>query len=63
MMSPWLFNLFMDGAVREWKARIMNAGVCLNEINGRQCRVSSLLFSDDIVLIADSEECLQRMVN
>ena len=63
VMSPWLFNLYMDGVVREWKARIMNAGVCLNERDGRQCRVSSLLFADDAVLIADSEECLQRMVN
>ena len=63
VMSPWLFNLYMDGVVREWKARIMNAGVCLNESDGRQCRVSSLLFADDAVLIADSEECLQRMMN
>ena len=31
VMSPWLYILLMDGAVREWKARIMNADVCLNK--------------------------------
>ena len=46
VMLPWLLNSSMDGVVREWKTRIMNAGVCLNETDGRQCRLSSLLFSD-----------------
>ena len=49
MMSPWLFNMFMDGVMKEWKARIMNAGVCLSEKDGRQCRVKSLLFAVLIV--------------
>ena len=58
VMSPWLFNLFMHGAIRKWKATIMNAGACLNERDGKQCRVNSILFANDAVLIADSEECL-----
>ena len=62
-ISPWLFNLFKVGVVREWKARIMNAGVCLNERCRKQCRVSSFLHAEDAVQFADSEECLQRMVN
>ena len=41
----------------------MNAGVCLNKRGGRQCRVSSLLFAVDAVLIADSVTCLQGMEN
>ena len=61
VMLPWLFNLFMDGVAREWKARILNAGVYLNEGDGRHFRVSSLLFADDAVLVAVNEECLQRM--
>ena len=44
-------------------ARIMNAGDCLNEGDGGQFRVSSLLFTDYVVLIADSEPYLQRIVN
>ena len=44
-MPPWLFNLSMDGAEREWKARIMNADVCLNERDGGQCAVQSEQFA------------------
>ena len=41
----------------------MNADISLNEGDERQHRVSSLMFADNIILIADSEECLLRMVN
>ena len=54
VMSPWLFNLFMDGVMREWRVGIMNAGVCLNEIYGRQRSMSSFLSADDAVLIVKS---------
>ena len=30
VMSPWLFNLLIYVAIKEWKARIMNACTCLN---------------------------------
>ena len=65
MMSSWTCNCFIClwMGLQEWKARIINAGVCLNERDGRQCRMSSFLFPDDTVLTADSEECLQRMAN
>ena len=26
-MSPWLFNLFMDGVMKEFKANILQEGV------------------------------------
>ena len=63
VMLLWQFNSFMGGFAREWKARIMNARVRLNERDGRQCSVSSLLLADDAGLIAVGEERLQRMVN
>ena len=28
VMSQWLCNLFIEGGVREWKAKLMNAGIC-----------------------------------
>ena len=62
MMSLRLFNLSMDRVAGEWKARIMNSAVYLDERDGRQYRMSSLLFMDDVVMIVDSEEW-QRMVN
>ena len=31
VMSPWLFNLFMDGVVREVYTRVNQAGVKLSE--------------------------------
>ena len=50
VLSALLYNLFMDGVLREWKARILNVGVCLDERDGRKRRVSSL-FADVAVLI------------
>ena len=55
VMAPWMFNLFMDGVLSEWKASILNAGVCLNGRDGGQCGVSSLLFEDGEVLHTDGE--------
>ena len=55
VMSPWMSNLFMDGAVKKWEVRIMNASVCLNERDERQFGVSSLSIAVDVVQTADSE--------
>ena len=61
VMSPWLFNIFMDGVLREMKARTLGRGVALN-LEGRQWKLSSVLFADDAVLVAESEEDLGRLV-
>ena len=57
VMSPLLFNAFIYAIMRERKARIINIDVCENDRDGRQCRMSSLLFADEAEPIADSEEC------
>ena len=61
-MSPWLFNLFMDGVMKEFNASILNGGVKfgMGENTGK---VSGLLFADDTTLMAESENNLQRYVS
>lgn len=49
-MSPWLFNQFMDGVVREIKARVGNTGVEL--CTGiTKWKLNAILFAGDTVLI------------
>ena len=62
VMSPWLFNIYMDAVVKEFKARTLGKGVNL-KVNGDGLKVSCLLFADDTVLLAESENQLQRFVN
>ena len=52
-MSPWSFNVYMDGAVR---------GLELLNVNGGWFEINLLLFADDTALVADSEE-LGRLVS
>ena len=61
VMSPWLFNLFMDGVMKEFKANILNGGVKFG-IGENAGKVSGLLFADDTTLMAESESNLQRYV-
>jgi hypothetical protein len=60
-MSPWLFNIFMDGVIKEMKVRTMHRGIEMNN-SGHTCTISSLLFADDTVL-SDSEQRLQELVS
>ena len=63
VMSPGLFNLFMDGVVREVKARIGDRGLGLVEReNGQNWTINQVLFADDTALVADSEGMLQQLV-
>ena len=48
-MSPWLFNVYMDGVVRGWKR------LELLSVNGERFEI---LFADDTALVADSGEKL-----
>ena len=63
VMSPWLFNVYMDGVVREVKMRTLGRGLGMKEQNGHEWEVSQLLFADDTALVAGTEEKLQRLVD
>lgn len=62
VMSPWLFNIFMDGVVREVYTRVNEAGVKLSGEGERDWVLSQLLFADDTALVAESAEQLQCLV-
>ena len=58
VISPWLFNLLMNGLTKEFKAKILKEGVKFGMGENRG-RVSGL-FADDTTLMAESESNLQR---
>ncbi len=62
VMSPWLFNIFMNVCMREMKRKVVNPGVKLR-LNGEVWSVVTCLLADDTVLLAESEGNLQRVVN
>ena len=62
-MSPWLFNLFMDAVMREVREKAGDVGVTLqDEIRNIEWKIDWLMFADDTVLLGDSEEKLERLV-
>ncbi len=62
-MSPWLFNVYMDGVIREMKAKVGEVGVKMFAA-GRKWMLNSILFADDtVLLIAENETDLQNLVS
>ena len=61
-MSPWLFNLCIDGVVREVNARALGRGLKLVDGNDNEWELNQLLFADDTVVVADSERKLCQLV-
>ncbi len=62
VMSPWLFNIYRDGVMREMKGRVGEVGVRMYA-EGRKWVLNSILFADDTVLIAENESDLQNLVS
>ena len=62
VMSPWLFNVYLDGVVREVNGKVLRKGLELLSANGGRFEINQLLFADHTALVADSEEKLCRLV-
>ena len=62
VMSPWLFNIYMDGVVREVEVRARGKGAELSGEDGSRWEVSQLMFADDTALVSDTEEGLGGLV-
>ena len=57
VISPHLFNVYMDGVVREVIVRVL--GTRLELLSANRGRFENqLLFADDTAVVADSEEKL-----
>ena len=63
VMSPWLFNFYLDGVVRKVNVRVVGRGLELLSANGDCFETNQLLFADDTALVADSEGKLCRLVS
>ena len=61
VMSPWLFNVFMDGVMKEVRMRINGMGIGL-ERDGIEWTLSDLMYADDVVFMAKSERELSVMI-
>ena len=62
-MSPWLFNMYMDGVVREVNERVLSRRVEFLGNEGNVWRVNQLLYVDDTILLGTSRENLQQLLN
>ena len=63
VISPWLFNVYMGGVVREMNVRVLGRLLELISANGGRFEIDQLLFADDTALVADSKEKLCRLVS
>ena len=63
MRSPWLFNVYMDGVVREVNVKVLGKVLELRSVNGGRFEINQLLYADHTALVADSEEKLCRLVS
>ena len=63
VMSPWVFDLFMDAAIQKVREKAGDVGVILqDERRNIEWEIDWLKFADETVLLGDSEEELERLV-
>ena len=62
-MSPWLFNVYIDGVVRDVNVSVLGKRLELLNANGGRFEINQLLFADDTALVDDSEDKLCRLVS
>ena len=53
-MPPRLFNVYMDGVVREVNVRVLGKWLELLNANGGRLEINQLLFADDTALVDDT---------
>ena len=58
-----MFDVYMDGVIREVNVRVLGKELELLNVNGGRFEINQLLFADDTGLVADSEEKLCRLVS
>ena len=66
-MSPWLFNVYMDGVVGEVNARVLAKWLELLSVNDGRLEINPPLFADDTALVssantAENEQKMCRLV-
>ena len=61
--SAWLFNVDVDGVVRDVNVMVLEKELELLNANGGRFEINRLLFADDTALVADSDEKLCRLVS
>ena len=63
VMSLWLFNVFMDGVMKEVREAVGDVGATLWDArSSSEWKVEWLMFADDTVVVGDSEEKLEGLV-
>ena len=62
MISPWLFNIYMDGVGKKVNARILGRSLSLVNSDNGEWKINQLLFADDTAVVADSEEKFCQLV-
>ena len=52
-MYTWIFNISLQGVVRQMYERAMRRGVKLRGENGRGWEIKQAIYADDIMLMAE----------